>query len=60
MSAAAGPVDLLVFGPHPDDIEIGIGGTGDSLTGAFLAARVLVRALQGQAEKSDQVFGWTR
>jgi N-acetylglucosamine malate deacetylase 1 len=21
------PVDLLVFGPHPDDIEIGIGGT---------------------------------
>jgi N-acetylglucosamine malate deacetylase 1 len=27
MSAAAGPVDLLVFGPHPDDIEIGMGGT---------------------------------
>ena len=27
MSAAAGPVDILVFGPHPDDIEIGIGGT---------------------------------
>src|SRR3954469_12606161 len=22
-----GPVDLLVFGPHPDDIEIGLGGT---------------------------------
>ena len=21
------PVDLLVFGPHPDDIEIGLGGT---------------------------------
>ncbi len=21
------PVDLLVFGPHPDDIEIGVGGT---------------------------------
>ncbi|HIE95074.1 MAG TPA: bacillithiol biosynthesis deacetylase BshB1, partial [Acidobacteria bacterium] len=20
-------VDLLAFGPHPDDIEIGIGGT---------------------------------
>ena len=20
-------VDLLVFGPHPDDIEIGLGGT---------------------------------
>jgi len=27
MSGGAGPVDLLVFGPHPDDIEIGIGGT---------------------------------
>jgi len=26
-SAAASPVDLLVFGPHPDDIEIGLGGT---------------------------------
>jgi N-acetylglucosamine malate deacetylase 1 len=24
---AGGPVDVLVFGPHPDDIEIGIGGT---------------------------------
>src|SRR4029453_3081066 len=21
------PVDLLVFGPHPDDLEIGAGGT---------------------------------
>ena len=21
------PVDLLAFGPHPDDIEIGIGGS---------------------------------
>ena len=27
MTNAAGPVDVLVFGPHPDDIEIGIGGT---------------------------------
>jgi bacillithiol biosynthesis deacetylase BshB1 len=26
MSGVA-PVDLLVFGPHPDDIEIGMGGT---------------------------------
>jgi N-acetylglucosamine malate deacetylase 1 len=23
----ADPVDLLVFGPHPDDLEIGLGGT---------------------------------
>jgi bacillithiol biosynthesis deacetylase BshB1 len=27
MSPAPDPVDLLAFGPHPDDIEIGIGGT---------------------------------
>jgi bacillithiol biosynthesis deacetylase BshB1 len=27
MTAALEPVDLLAFGPHPDDIEIGIGGT---------------------------------
>lgn len=23
----SGPVDLLAFGPHPDDLEIGLGGT---------------------------------
>ncbi len=27
MSQPVQPVDLLVFGPHPDDIEIGLGGT---------------------------------
>jgi N-acetylglucosamine malate deacetylase 1 len=27
MSDALSPVDLLAIGPHPDDIEIGIGGT---------------------------------
>ena len=27
MSELIQPVDLLVFGPHPDDIEIGLGGT---------------------------------
>jgi bacillithiol biosynthesis deacetylase BshB1 len=26
-ASEVGPVDLLVFGPHPDDIEIGLGGT---------------------------------
>ena len=24
---APAPVDLLVFGPHPDDLEIGLGGS---------------------------------
>ncbi|MGH9409420.1 MAG: bacillithiol biosynthesis deacetylase BshB1 [Vicinamibacterales bacterium] len=27
MSFGVSPVDLLVFGPHPDDIEIGLGGS---------------------------------
>jgi len=27
MNESLTPVDLLAFGPHPDDIEIGIGGT---------------------------------
>jgi LmbE family N-acetylglucosaminyl deacetylase len=26
MSGESG-IDLLVFGPHPDDLEIGLGGT---------------------------------
>lgn len=27
LASAGAPVDLLVFGPHPDDAEIGLGGT---------------------------------
>ena len=27
MSSSPAPVEILAFGPHPDDIEIGIGGT---------------------------------
>jgi LmbE family N-acetylglucosaminyl deacetylase len=26
MSSPLEPVDVLAFGPHPDDIEIGLGG----------------------------------
>jgi glycine/D-amino acid oxidase-like deaminating enzyme len=37
-----------------------LGGPGDSATGAFLAARVLLRALQDAPDKGDAVFGWTR
>jgi len=53
---------LPYIGPHRNYPRhlFAFGGAGDSLTGAFLAARVLVRALQGAPEKSDQVFGWTR
>ena len=35
-------------------------GGGVSATGSFLAARILLRALQGSSEKADAVFGWTR
>ena len=31
--AAAVPVDVLAFGPHPDDVELGCGGTLASLAG---------------------------
>jgi glycine/D-amino acid oxidase-like deaminating enzyme len=33
---------------------------GSSVTGAFLASRVLLRALQGNPNKADGVWGWTR
>ncbi len=36
------------------------GSAGDSLTGAFLAARILVRALQGKPDTADDDFGFTR
>lgn len=35
-------------------------GGGGSVTGAFVASRVLLQALQGSSEKADEVFGWTR
>jgi glycine/D-amino acid oxidase-like deaminating enzyme len=53
---------LPYIGPHRNYPRhlFALGGAGDSLTGAFLAARMLVRALQGEPEKSDLIFGWTR
>jgi glycine/D-amino acid oxidase-like deaminating enzyme len=37
-----------------------LGRGGDSMTGAFLAARILTRALAGEPDKADEAFGWTR
>ena len=37
-----------------------LGGGGDSVTGAFLAARILARAAQDASEKEDAVWGFTR
>ena len=35
-------------------------GLGTNLTAAFLASRILVRAVQGTSEKSDEYFGFGR
>ena len=37
-----------------------LGGRGESVTGAFVAAHVLLRAVQDEPDKADEVFSWTR
>lgn len=53
---------LPYIGPHRNYPRhlFALGGDGDSVTGAFLAARILTRAIQGAPQKGDEVFGWTR
>ena len=53
---------LIYAGPHRNYPRhlFALGGDGQSLTGSFLAARVLARAAAGVPDKADQVFGWTR
>ena len=53
---------LMYIGPHrnyPHHL-FALGGGGDSISGAFVAARILARAVRGQVDKADEVFGWTR
>jgi len=53
---------LMYIGPHrnyPHHL-FALGGGGDSITGAFVAARILTRSVRGNVEKADEVFGWTR
>lgn len=53
---------LMYIGPHrnyPHHL-FALGGSGDSVTGAFLAAKILARAASGAPAKGDEVFGWTR
>jgi glycine/D-amino acid oxidase-like deaminating enzyme len=52
---------LMYIGPHRNYPRhlFALGGSLSS-TGAFLAARILSRAVQGSVEKADAVFGWTR
>jgi glycine/D-amino acid oxidase-like deaminating enzyme len=53
---------LMYIGPHRNYPRhlFGLGSSGDSLAGAFLAARVLARAARDEVDKADEVFGWTR
>jgi bacillithiol biosynthesis deacetylase BshB1 len=63
------PVDLLVFGPHPDDIEIGLGGTVAKhtaaghrvglcdLTRGELSSNGTVEERAGEAEAAARVLG---
>lgn len=53
---------LPYIGPHRNFPRhlFALGTGGDSVTGAFLAARVLLRHLQGAPDKADDIFGWTR
>jgi glycine/D-amino acid oxidase-like deaminating enzyme len=53
---------LMYIGAHrnyPHHL-FALGGQPDSLTGSFVAARILLRAVQKTPEKGDEVFGWTR
>jgi glycine/D-amino acid oxidase-like deaminating enzyme len=53
---------LMYIGAHrnfPHHL-FALGGASDSVTGAFVAARIIVRAVQGTPDKADEVFSWTR
>ena len=53
---------LMYIGAHrnyPHHV-FAVGGHPASVTGAFVAGRVLLRAVQDASEKSDEVLGWTR
>jgi glycine/D-amino acid oxidase-like deaminating enzyme len=53
---------LMYIGAHRNYPRhlFALGAGGDSITGAFVAARMLARAARGEAEKADDVFGWAR
>ncbi len=53
---------LMYIGAHRNYPRhlFALGGGGDSITGAFLAARMLTRAVRGEVDKGDEVFGWAR
>ena len=53
---------LMYIGAHrnyPHHL-FAFGGQPDNLTGAFVAARILLRAVQQTPDSADEVFSWTR
>jgi len=52
----------LYAGPHRNYPRhlFALGGGRDSITGAFLSARILARAIAGSPDKLDDLFGFTR
>jgi glycine/D-amino acid oxidase-like deaminating enzyme len=53
---------LMYIGAHrnyPHHL-FALGGDAAGVTGSFVAARMLLRAVQGSPDRSDEVFGWTR
>lgn len=69
IAPADGPVDILAFGPHPDDIEIGLGGTLAKhaslghrvavcdLTAGDMGSNGTVEERLAEAEQARQVLG---
>ena len=69
MADITGTVDLLVFGPHPDDLEIGLGGTiarhaaaGHrvglcDLTGGEMGSNGTVEERLAEAEEARAILG---
>lgn len=52
---------LMYIGPHRNYPRHLLAlGAGDTATGSFLAARILARAVQGESQKADELFAWTR
>jgi glycine/D-amino acid oxidase-like deaminating enzyme len=53
---------IMYIGPHRNYPRhlFALGGRRDSVTGSFLSARLIVRALRGETEKADAVFAFTR
>jgi glycine/D-amino acid oxidase-like deaminating enzyme len=51
---------IMYIGPHRNYPRHLFALGGHSLSGAFLAARILARAARGEPDKQDEVFGWTR